>query len=359
MNQKNKVNNSASSSGDAGAFTRRKVFVTSLVSLFLIGGIALLYIFLPPFISKSENEAIIKIPKNASREMVRDSVAKYLGEKYASNVILMSKVRGSEFSTRHGAYMIEPGISPFKAERKLSKGSQHPFNLTINNARGVDILTQRISQKLDFPADSLKTFLSDSKNIEKYGLSSKNALALFIDDTYQVYWSASPQNITEKIGANYKKIWNQERSDKARELGLTPAEVVVLASIVDEETNKADEKPRVARLYLNRLKKGMKLQADPTVKFALGDFGLRRIRNEHLQVESPYNTYKINGLPPGPIRTVTVKDIDAVLDAPEHDYIYMCAKEDFSGYHNFAKDYATHLTNARKYQKALNQRNIK
>ncbi|MCH5234182.1 MAG: endolytic transglycosylase MltG [Muribaculaceae bacterium] len=350
--------NGASENANVGAILLRKWWITALVIIFVLGGIILLYIFLPVVANKSESRELIKIPANATTEMVRDTLAKYYGEKYADKVVLASKLHGSDFSRRHGAYMVDSGLSPLNTERLLSTGAQHPMVVVINNARGVDILSERIAKNLDFSADSLSEQLKDSELLAQYDLKPSEALALFLDDSYQVYWNSSPKTVTEKIGANYKKIWNQERLDKAKHLGLTPAEVITLASIVDEETNKADEKPVVARLYLNRLKKGMKLQADPTVKFAVGDFSLRRIRAEHLKVDSPYNTYQVNGLPPGPIRTVTVKDIDAVLNAPSHDYIYMCAKDDFSGYHNFAKDYNTHMQNARKYQKALNRRNI-
>ena len=357
--KKQNKNNGASSTMDVGAILLRKWWITALVITFVLGGIILLYIFLPAVANKSESEAMIRIPSNATTQMVRDSVAKYYGDKYADKVALISKLKGVDYSKRHGAYKIDSGISPLYAERVLSSGAQTPVMVVINGARGLDILTERVAKKLDFSADSLKAQLQNEEFLKEYGLTPSQALALFIDDSYEMYWNASPEKFTVKIGENYKKVWNESRLKKAKELGLTPAEVIAIASIVDEETNKKDEKPQVARLYINRIKKGMKLQADPTVKFALGDFSLRRIRNEHTEVDSPYNTYKITGLPPGPIRTVTVADIDAVLNAPDHDYLYMCAKDDFSGYHNFAKDYATHMQNARNYQKALNRRNIK
>ena len=351
--------NGASSTMDVGAILRKKWWITALVILFVLGGIILLYIFLPVVANKTESKALIRIPAEATTHQVRDTLAKYFGDKYASKVELVSRLKGSDYSRRHGAYMVDSGLSPLNAERVLTGGAQYPMTVVVNGSRGLDILADRVTKNLEMNPSELKEFLKDSTYLKEYGLKPEQALALFIDDSYQIYWSASPESLTKKIGQNYKRIWNEERLNKAKKLGLTPAEVIILASIVDEETNKADEKPLISRLYLNRLKKGMKLQADPTVKFAVGDFALRRIRGEHLNVDSPYNTYQINGLPPGPIRTVTLKDIDAVLNAPEHSFIYMCAKDDFSGYHNFATDYNTHMQNARKYQKALNRRNIK
>ena len=346
------------SSKDPGAILLKKWWITAIVIVCVLGGIILLYIFLPAVANKSQSNAIIRIPAYASTQTVRDSLAKYYGDKYADKVAMLAKLRGTDFTTRHGAYMIDSGMSPLMAHRRLAQGAQHPLNLVINGARGIDILSEKVAKNLDFTPDSLKRHLADSVFLSQFGLRPQEALALFVDDTYQVFWNFSPENVAAKIGKNYQKIWTPERLQKAKDLGLTPAEVITIASIVDEETNKADEKPQIARLYLNRLKKNMKLQADPTVKFAIGDFSIRRIRGEHLKTISPYNTYQVNGLPPGPIRTVTVKDIDAVLNAPQHDYIYMCAKDDFSGYHSFAKDYNTHMQNARNYQKALNRRNI-
>ena len=182
--------------------------------------------------------------------------------------------------------------------------------------------------------------------------------AAFMPDTYEYYWTAGAERVINSMLDARNRFWNQERLDKANRLGLTPAQVAIVASIVEEETARTDERPMVARLYLNRLAKGMKLQADPTVKFALGDFGLRRILARHLTVDSPYNTYKIDGLPPGPIRIVEGSSIDAVLDAPAHSYIYMCARADFSGYHDFATSYDRHRINAARYQRALDSRGI-
>ena len=195
--------------------------------------------------------------------------------------------------------------------------------------------------------------------LSNYDLTPENSLALFLDDTYEVYWSTSAKSVLDKIGENYLRFWTQERRQKASALGRTPAEMSILASITDEESNAAEEKGTIGRLYNNRLQKGMRLQSDPTVRFAVNDFTIRRVKGEHLKINSPYNTYKISGLPPGPIRTTGAKTIDLILNSEPNDYIYMCAKEDFSGRHNFAKDYAEHSANAMRYRKALDARGIK
>ncbi|MCH5225588.1 MAG: endolytic transglycosylase MltG [Muribaculaceae bacterium] len=356
--QSQKKKDGASAKMEPGAILSKKLWITILVALFILGGIILLYIFLPVYANKTETSAIIKIPANATSQMVEDSIAKYFGPKYASKVTMMTKLKGTDFGSRHGAFLVDSGVNPLNTARILSHGQQHPVKVVVNGARGIKPLAEKISRNVEFASDSLVALLNDPEFLKRYDVTPEEVIGLFPDDTYLVYWSAKPEEVVAKIAANYNKIWNEQRREKARSLGLTPLEVTTLASIVDEETNKSDEKPMVARLYLNRLKKGMKLQADPTVKFATGDFSLRRIRNEHLATRSPYNTYLVEGLPPGPIRTVTTADIDAVLNAPQHPYLYMCAKEDFSGYHNFASDYSTHLSNARRYQKELNRRGI-
>lgn len=334
-----------------------RLIAIGIAAAMVITGV--LIFLLPLVLVKAPEKAVIRIPQNASRENVRDSISKYLGEDYASKVMRIVSLKGSEFTQRHGAYLIEEGMSPLRAERRLSQGAEHPLTITINGFRTLPVLTERVSRRLDFSSDSLTKALADKDLLSKYNLSKDQAIALFVDDSYELYWSASPKQLIEKIGANYNRVWNKNRRDKAAALGLTPAEVMTLASIVDEESNKLDEKGKIGRLYINRIKTGMPLQADPTVRFALNDFTIRRVKGDHLKVQSPYNTYINRGLPPGPIRTTSVATIDAILNSEPSNYLYMCAKEDFSGYHNFAASYPEHLANARRYQKALDARGIR
>lgn len=338
---------------------KKKRYFIIFFSLLALAAALLAVFFLPLLLKQAGGDAIIRIPLNATSENVKDSISRYLGEDYASLVMRMAKINGTDFSSRHGAYLIPQGSSPFRAERKLSKGAQQPLTITINGFRSLRLLSERVARRLDFTPDSLLETSTGEALLNKYGLTPQQALALFIDDSYEVYWSASPENVVSKIGDNYNKVWNGLRRQKAAELGLTPAEVMTICSIVDEESNKTDEKGKIGRLYINRIKKGMPLQADPTIRFALGDFTIRRVKGSHLKVDSPFNTYKNTGLPPGPIRTTSVATIDAVLDSEPSSHLYMCAKEDFSGYHNFSSTYAEHQANARRYQKALDARGIK
>ena len=206
---------------------------------------------------------------------------------------------------------------------------------------------------------ALSVLLKDSTLCAKMGYDTATIVCLFVPNTYEVYWNTPIENFLTRMKKEHDKFWNNDRQAKAAALGLNPNEVCTLASIIDEETSNNPEKPMIARMYLNRLKKDMPLQADPTVKFALKDFALKRIYHNMLNTDSPYNTYKYTGLPPGPIKVASVAGIDAVLNAPNHNYLYMCAKEDFSGTHNFASSYSEHLRNAAKYSKALNERGIK
>ena len=259
---------------------------------------------------------------------------------------------------KSGRYAIEDGMTMPDVIRRLRSGTQSPVNLTFNNIRITENLAGRISQQLMMDSLSLLNALNDSANTKKFGFDEYTFVAMFIPNTYEVYWDTSIDNLLSRMKREYDLFWNEERKGKAEKIELTPLQASTLASIVEEEATYADEYPIVAGLYLNRLHRGMRLEADPTVKFAIGDFGLRRILFRHLEIESPYNTYKNSGLPPGPIRIPSIQAIEATLSPQQHRYLFMCAKDDLSGRHNFATTHAEHARNAAAYQKALNARGI-
>ena len=260
---------------------------------------------------------------------------------------------------RPGRYDVGSGTSVLSVFRNLRNGNQSPTRLTIPVLRTTRDLADLLGRELHAPADSFYAALTNKELLERYGKTPETAVCLFLPNTYEVYWTLSPAALLARMNRESKAFWTPERLAKAQADSLSPEEVMTVASIVEQETAYNPEKPMVAAMYLNRLHKRMPLQADPTVKFALGNFGLRRILHEHLKVDSPYNTYKHAGLPPGPICIPSLSSVNAVLDHAHHDYLYMCAKEDFSGSHNFAVTYGEHLKNAAKYVLALNARGIK
>lgn len=259
---------------------------------------------------------------------------------------------------KSGRYAINDGMTMPEAIRLLRSGNQTPVNLTFNNMRTLENLAGRISQQLMMDSLTLLNALNDPATAEKYGFNESSFPSMFIPNTYEVYWNTGTGNLLDRMKSEYDAFWSEARRERAEKIGLTPLEVSTLASIVEEEATYADEYPVVAGLYLNRIQKGMRLEADPTVKFAVGDFSLRRILYKHLEVESPYNTYQNSGLPPGPIRIPSIRAIDGTLSPQQHNYLFMCAKEDLSGRHNFAVTHAEHARNAARYQKALNERGI-
>lgn len=272
---------------------------------------------------------------------------------------MLAKHNNFDSRKRSGKFAINNGESMYDIYRRIVSNEQTPVKLTVPSTRTVQQLVGVLSRQLMMDSLELSEFTRHKIYLSRIGYNEKTLPSLFIPDTYEVYWNIKPERLMIKFMEEHTRFWNKSRLAKANELGLTPEQVATLASIVDEETNNNEEKPIVAGLYLNRLKKGMPLQADPTVKFALGDPTRRRILNKDLEVESPYNTYKYKGLPPGPIRIPTKQALESVLNYNKHDYIYMCAKEDFSGQHNFAKTLSEHNANAQRYQQALNKRNIK
>ena len=272
--------------------------------------------------------------------------------------IITSRLKSFGKTVKPGSYVIEPGMSNNSLVNMLRSGRQTPVMVTFNNIRTLDELAGRIGDQIEADSASLAAFFDDERNYSADGFERRTLIAVFIPDTYEIYWSADARGFYRRMLKEYRDYWNDDRTEMAEARGLTPVEVSTLASIVDEEASREDEKPRIAGVYLNRLRLGMPLQADPTVKFAVNDFTLRRILNRHLEVDSPYNTYKFAGLPPGPIRCPSRSGLDAVLNAEKHEYLFFVAKYDGSGYHHFTRTLAEHNRYASAYRRELNRRRI-
>ena len=258
-----------------------------------------------------------------------------------------------------GRYAIRPGEGALTTFRHLKNGQQAPLQLTIPESRTMDRLAAVLSRKLMLDSATIASALTSQEFCAALGYDTCTIAALFVPNTYELYWNVSMETLMERMQKEHDRFWNIERTQRAQALNMTPVEVATLASIIDEETANNQEKPAIAGMYINRLNAHMPLQADPTIKFALKQFELKRIYNKLLHTDSPYNTYQNEGLPPGPIKIASIQGIDAVLNRQQHDYLYMCAKEDFSGTHNFARTYQEHLQNAARYTRALNERGIR
>jgi UPF0755 protein len=272
---------------------------------------------------------------------------------------LLAKEAGYKDHVRSGKYKITKGMSNFSIVRLLRSGKQTPVKIVINKLRTKQDFINLIATNLEADSNVLNHIAADTVYLAQYGLDPNTFMCAIMPNTYEFYWDVSAEKVFQKIAKSYVVFWTDERKQKAQHLGLTPQKIIIVASIVEEETNKNDEKSTIASVYLNRIKKGMKLQADPTARFAYGDFTIKRITSVQTNFVSPYNTYQVTGLPPGPICTPSEKSIDAVLNAAKTDYIFFCAKEDFSGYHNFAATSAQHAHNAQLYHDALNARGIR
>ena len=258
-----------------------------------------------------------------------------------------------------GRYRINRNLNNNELINLLRSGKQTPIQVTFNNLRNKEQFAGKIADQIEADSVDLLTFITDTSFLNSNGFTAEDVICLFVPNTYEFYWNTSSEQFVERMKKEYEAFWNVDRKTKAKKIKLTPFQIVSLASIVEKEQNiKKDERPEIAGLYLNRIKKKMKLESDPTLIFALGDFTIKRVLNKDKKVDSPYNTYIHKGLPPGPICIPSINSVDAVLNASEHEYIFMCAKEDFSGYHNFAKTYVRHMINARKYHKAMNKRKI-
>lgn len=270
----------------------------------------------------------------------------------------LAKVKGLDESVKSGMYLFKKDMSNMEAINMLRAGLQTPVKLTFNSARTITDLASKLTANLEIDSAEIAPLLLSDSLAKSYGFDSLNFISMFLPNTYEIYWTAKPKVVLDRMKKEYDRFWNDNRKQKANSLGFTPKEITVLASIVDSETNSIGEAPTIAGVYINRINKGYLLQADPTLVFALGDFTIKRVLDIHKQIDSPYNTYKYKGLPPGPIMMPSISIIEATLNAESHRFLYFCAKEDFSGNHVFAKTYQEHLVNARKFQRALNQQRI-
>ena len=312
---------------------QKQYLVPAVLFLLVIFGVTYYYLF--SSLSNKKETTYIYIDEDDNIDSVTTKLSAIAHKQPLFAYSTLARHSNYEEKIRTGRYAIEPGDGAFTVFRHLKNGMQTPLSLTIPCVRTIDRLSVELGKKLMLDSIDLYNTLTDPAVCQKYGYDTATIISMFIPNTYDIYWNVSMDNFLDRMKRECDNFWNINRQGKAKQMGLSPVQVTTLASIIDEETANNEEKPMIAGMYLNRLKQQMPLQADP------------------------YNTYKYAGLPPGPIRIPTVAGIDAVLNHVEHDYLYMCAKEDFSGTHNFARTYQEHLQNAARYSKALNERGIK
>ena len=298
------------------------------------------------------------IPTGSDYEQVKDLLAETHCIVNEKSFGWVAQKKGYPDNIHPGHYVLKDGMNNNQLVNMLRGGLQTPIKVKFNNNRDVDQLAGRIATQIEADSASIATLLHNQDYINQLGFNKYTIPALFLPDTYEFYWNTDAEGFVVRMFQEYNKFWTEERKQQAQAKGLSPIQVSTLASIVNKETNMTDEMPRVAGVYLNRLKSNWLLQADPTLIFAWNDYSIRRVLDRHKEIESPYNTYKYVGLPPGPICIPSIAAVKAVLNAEDHHYYYFCAKEDFSGYHNFAKTLSEHNRNAARYQQALNQRGI-
>lgn len=305
-----------------------------------------------------EQEPFLYIPDSSTLNKVADSLMVNAFIDKREDFIWVAEKKNYQNHIYPGKYELKDGMSLNELVNLLRSGQQVMVHLTFNNVRFKTDLAGKVAPYI--AADSLELLqkLNAPAYAAQYGFNENTFLSMFIPNTYEFYWNTNADEFFERMANEYKRFWTDERKTKARRMNMSQSEVATLASIVQNESNKKDESARIAGVYINRLKKSMLLQADPTVKFALGDFSIRRVLNKHKEVDSPYNTYMYKGLPPGPIALPEIHYMDAVLNYESHDYLYFCARDDFSGYHSFATNYRQHRLNAKKYWAALNKRGI-
>jgi len=337
--------------------TKKWLIIGALIAL-IFAGFSGYNVYRAVFQANVKRSGILYISSGSGFQQVVDSMIKggYLRD--VSTFKWVAARKNYERKVLPGAYLLKSGWNNNSLIDLLRSGAQTPVKVTFNNIRLREELAARLSHYLEPDSAAFLSILNNDKIAADMGFTHESFPMFFIPNTYEFYWNTSPLKFIERMKFEYDHFWNPSRKKKVAELELTPLQIVTIASIVQEESNKNDEKPRIAGVYINRIKRGWLLQADPTIKYALRNFMIKRVLTEYLGVDSPYNTYKHPGLPPGPINFPEVANVDAVLNAEHHNYMYFCAKEDFSGYHNFAQSLAEHNRNAAKYQNALNKSKI-
>jgi UPF0755 protein len=333
---------------------------------FTTGAVVILIIFLTVVYNNlfgvniiiEKGKKVLYIPTGSSFVQVMDTIDSKLKIRDRKIFIWLANKKHYPDMIRPGKYVIDKSLSYNSLISILRSGKQTPVRLTFNNVRTVNDIAGKLGKQIEADSTQIINFLSDASNFSADGFRSENIISVFIPNTYEFYWNTSAKGLYTRMLKEYRSFWTDKRLSEAKEKGLSQQEVIILASIIDDEVAKNDEKPRIAGVYLNRIRRGMPLQACPTIKFALNDFTITRILNKYLTVDSPYNTYIHSGFPPGPIGCASIDGIDAVLNAESHDYIFFAAKADFSGYHNFSRTLAEHNRYALLYQKELDKRKI-
>lgn len=345
-------------------FQRKNIWKTLIIGFSLLAASFSLYvwqIFRTPNLNteRGAQDFYLLIPTGATYERVLDSLNAHQIIRDQTSFRFLAKLMKYPELVKAGRYRLRPDMANYDAIKLLRSGDQTPVRLTFNTIRLKSDLVHKVGTKFEFDSLAFARQLDDPKATEFYGFTPNTIMAMFLPNTYEVFWNTPLPKLLGRMKSEYDTFWSPVRREKANKLNLTPIEVSVLASIVEAETKSQAEKPRVAGVYLNRLRAKMPLQADPTVIYALGDFGIKRLLRRQMLFDSPYNTYVHTGLPPGPINLPDPRSIDAVLDAESHRYLYFCASPDLNGTHIFAQDFADHLNNARLYQQALDRMGIK
>ncbi|MBX7124583.1 MAG: endolytic transglycosylase MltG [Cyclobacteriaceae bacterium] len=334
--------------------SKKKLAIFLVLSMLLITFTFYFYqiLFTPNILVEKGDRVFVIKPGTTFRQVQQDlKKGDYVNDLVSFS--FLARLYGYDKKVIPGRFILRSRMTNLQAIRILKSGKQEPVKITFNYVRLQNELGERITKNLGMSPQEFDEALARFVATNDEGFTERNVLSMFIPNTYEIYFNITPDDLIARMNKEYHSFWNDERRALASEVGLTPIEVSILASIVQAETVKTEEAPIIAGLYLNRLKKGIALQADPTLVFASGDFSLKRVLNQHKEIDSPYNTYKYAGLPPGPINMPQVGMLEAVLHPEQHGYYYMCAREDFSGYHNFATNLTDHQRNATRYQRAL------